>query len=130
MIPPRLREILFRLFLTDYVVDKGPKKGKRIVDMDRVGSSGVYTANYRATDLRTLERKGYITFTKEETMSSLWGIPWFSVKLAPEGLIEVEEEYAKRCAEADASNAKLENPDPFAETVEAGPESVRVRPRT
>lgn len=113
VIPPRLRQILVRLAISDYMIGRGPKKGQRQVMM---GNGCVQTANYRATDLRTLERKGLITYERCETLSALWGVAWFEVMVTEAGKEEISDEFARRCAEADAANAKLEvKPDPFGE---------------
>jgi len=104
MIPPRLRDLLIRCGISDVVARRGPNRGMRRVTMDR---GTTHTANYRATDLRALERKGLIRFERLESMSELWGCLWFEVELTDEGKEEIADEYARRCAEADAENAKL-----------------------
>lgn len=113
MIPPRLREILIRFGIWDCTATRGPNIGRRTVALDR---DETHTANYRATDLLKLERKGLIEFRRLEAMSAMWGCPWFAVKVTDAGKEEIADEYARRCAEADAANAKLEvKPDPFGE---------------
>lgn len=108
MIPPRLREILVRFAISDYTATRGPRAGKRIVALDR---GETMSANYRATDLLKLERKGLIEFRRLDDMTAMWGCPWFAVKVTDAGKEEIADEYARRCAEADAANALLVAPD-------------------
>jgi len=115
VIPPRLRTILIQCAISDYTAQRGPRKGHRLVTL---GRGKVHTANYRATDLRTLERKGLITFERLETMSEMWGCPWFEVTVTDAGHEEIADEYARRCAEADAANAALEVDPPVVEDVD------------
>jgi hypothetical protein len=115
MIPPRLRQILIHFAFSDYVIDSGKHKGKRRVSADR---GKIHTANHRATDLRLLERKGLIRFERLESMSEIWGCPWFEVEITEAGREEVAEEFARRCAEADEQNAKLEVPEPPSDEVD------------
>lgn len=112
MIPPRLRAILVAVAISDYTIDQGPKKGKRVVT-DRGGE--LHTANYRATDLLKLEKKGLIAFSKLDHMSAMWGCPWFKVIVTEAGKEEIADEFARRCAEADEANARLEAPPNFGE---------------
>lgn len=115
MIPPRLRDLLIRCGISDVVATRGPHAGERRVTMDR---GKLHTANYRATDLRMLERKGLIRFERLESMSELWGCPWFELELTDAGKEEIADEYARRCAEADAQNSQLSPPDPFGDDVD------------
>lgn len=128
MIPPRLRAFLVRCFIHTIDATRGPNIGKRRVHM----GDNIQTANLSAMDLRTLERKGLVTYERMDHMSAVWGVTWFSIKLTEAGKEEIADEFARRCAEADAMNAKLANPDPHgdAREAEAGSESVRVRPRS
>lgn len=113
MIPPRLRAWLASAFILDYVIDRGPKRGKRIVSFNSECMTNA--GHIRPMDLRALDRKGLISYEVNDIMTNAFGLLCWNVKVTEAGKEELSEEYARRAAIADESNARLENPDPLGE---------------
>lgn len=113
MIPPRLRAWLASAFILDYVIDRGPKRGKRIVSFNT--SVMTNAGHIRPMDLRSLEKKGLVSYEVNEIMTGAFGLLCWDVKVTDAGKEELSEEYATRRAIADESNARLENPEPLGE---------------
>lgn len=74
---------------------------------------GTNAGHIRGTDLRTLEKKGIVTFSLLEHMTNTFGVTCWDVRLTPAGEEEIADDFARMCAEADEKNAALAAPSPL-----------------
>ena len=111
MIPLRARRWLLG-FIHDHHIARGERAGMRIVNLSRAVKTNA--GHVRALDLRMLERKGLITYELDQRFTDLFGVMTWDVKLTDAGAEEIEDDYAKRKAQADIANEdRAKAPDPF-----------------
>jgi hypothetical protein len=113
VIPPRLRAAMLRMFVHDHPIGKA--KHRSVFWTSRITTNETQIA---ASDLRLLEKRGLIRFDLSD-MSALFGVRFWDCTITDQGKEEIEDDFARLCAEADEENARKENPDPFGERGES-----------